>query len=161
MIVSPSIGPSNIQPIHDSVVQVYTSIRRSTSHSVVESMYRNVSSDLISARPIFRTTSPCWVFSAQPRSVSLLDPPSDVHRSPHCPLPQILEQLSGQYKRTMSIVRMDVLHTPHASFVSSHPSSVRDRGRRQSKDNAFSRARLVRARCGKREGRGHRHHLGV
>lgn len=132
MIISPSIGPSNIQPMHDSGVQVCMSIRRSTSHwhSVAESMYRNVSSDLISARPIFRTTSPCWVFSAQPRSVSLLDPPSDVHRSPHCPLPQILEQLSGQYKRTMSIARMDVLHTPHASFVSSHPSSVRDRGHR-------------------------------
>ena len=38
----------------------------------------------------------------------------------------------------MSIARMDVLHTPHTSFVSSHPSSGCDLGHRQSIDDAYS-----------------------
>jgi hypothetical protein len=46
------------------------------------------------------------------RPVSLLDPSSDMHRSPRHPLPQIL-QLLGLHKRTMSIARMEV---PHASL---------------------------------------------
>ena len=99
-----------------------------------------VSSAGFSRRTICTTSSSASLSgpTVNARSVSLLDQSSDTSRSSRHPLetevPQILEQYRvvqlGQYVcvNCENGLHLEILHTPHARFVSSHPSPVRDQG---------------------------------